>query len=452
MKKFRGWEKVFSFTYGQNMKSKSYIGVTALIAVILLGLTMLLSVLAAKPEEPEEEMGEDSYFNWVEEAYVLDTTGSLFADEAEFVSYLPDYDTEYFPDVKPVLVTGMTEEELKVKAATTNDFAIGIVIEKEEDIIEVRAVVPSTSAIEIEEGMEVAELVAVAVEQARLAKSGLSEFQIGQLKKEVMLSVSDAGETQNVVVYLIQYLAPAVFGLVLYFLLLFYGQNINREVSTEKTSKLMETLLTSLHPYGLLAGKVFAIVAVALQQFLIWVLAAVIGLVGGNIIGGMMFPDANQSMQVMLDFLRENIGESAFSPVSVVLALITFAFGFLFYCVLSGMSGSMVSRPEDAANTQSIFTLPIVISWIVCYFGTLMENDGLLAVARNIPFTIPFCVPVDLLTGAIGIGQGIVSTVILLVFSILVIMLSGRIYKGMVLYTGQKINAKTIVSILRNKA
>lgn len=451
MKKFRGWEKVFSFTYGQNMKSKSYIAVTVIIAVIVLGLTMLLSVLAAKPEEPETEWEEGTHFNWVEEAYVLDTTGGLFANAAEFNSYVTPYDTEYFPDLKFEYVTGMTEEELKLKAAKKSDFAIGIVIAKRENVIEVNAVVPSTSAIDLNEGMEIAGLVASAVEEVRMEQSGLSEFQMSQIKKEAMLSVSDAGEAQNVVVYLIQYLAPAVFGLVLYFLLLFYGQNINREVSTEKTSKLMETLLTSLHPYGLLAGKVFAIVAVALQQFLLWVLAAVAGLVAGNVIGGMLYPEANQSMQVMLDFLRSNIGASAFSPVSVILALITFAFGFLFYCVLSGMSGSMVSRPEEAANTQSIFTLPIVISWIICYFGTLMENEALLRVARNIPFTIPFCVPVDLLTGAIGIGQGIVSTVILLIFSLLIIMLSGRIYKGMVLYTGQKINFKTIAGILRNK-
>lgn len=451
MKNFRGWEKVFSFTYGQNMKSKSYIGVTALLAVLILGLTMLLSVLAAKPEEPEEEPGEASYFNWVEEAYVLDTTGEIFVGEVDFEAMLPELDREYFPALVLMNVSGLTVEELKNKAATQSDCAIGIVIEKTQDAIVVNAVVPSTSAIDLEEGLEVAGLVASCVEQIRLAQSGLSEFQISQINKEVMLSVSDAGEEQNIFVYLIQYFAPAIFGLVLYFLLLFYGQNINREVSTEKTSKLMETLLTSLHPYGLLTGKVFAIVAVALQQFLIWVLAAVIGLVGGNIIGAAMYPDANSSMQVMLEFLRTNIGESAFSPVAVVLSLITFACGFLFYCVLSGMSGSMVSRPEEAANTQSIFTLPIVISWVVCYFGTLMENDALLAVARNIPFTIPFCVPVDLLTGAIGIGQGIISTLILLVFSVLVIMLSGRIYKGLVLYTGQKINAKTIAGILRNK-
>ena len=59
--------------------------------------------------------------------------------------------------------------------------------------------------------------------------------------------------------------------------------------------------------------------------------------------------------------------------------------------------------------------------------------------------------PVDLLTGAIGIVQGLISTIILLVFSILVIMLSGRIYKGIVLYTGQNLTFKNILGILKNK-
>ena len=79
------------------------------------------------------------------------------------------------------------------------------------------------------------------------------------------------------------------------------------------------------------------------------------------------------------------------------------------------------------------------------------EKEKLLAVVRNIPFTIPFCVPADLLTGAIGIVQGIISMVILMIFSVLVIMLSGRIYKGLVLYTGQKISWKNLVGALKNK-
>ena len=265
-----------------------------------------------------------------------------------------------------------------------------------------------------------------------------------------MIAIADVGEEQDVMVYLIKYIAPAIFGLVLYFLLLLYGQSINQGVSVEKTSKLVETLLTSIHPYALLSGKVFAIVATAMQQFFLWVVALIFGIIIGNRIAFCIYPETAQSLGSMVSFLRENIGQSALSPIAVVLALITFCCGFLFYCVLAGMAGSMVSRPEEAANTQSIFTLPIVFSWLICYFATLMEKEGILMIVRNIPFTIPFCVPVDLLTGAIGIVQGLVSTIILLVFSIIVIMLSGRIYKGLVLYTGQKLTLKTILGILRN--
>ncbi len=446
MNKFKGWKSVFSFNYKQSAGSKSYIAVTTLVAIVIIAAAIIISVIAAKPEK-DDEMSEISYCT-VETAYVLDLAGM---GELKFDEWIPDLSEEYFSGLSFVPVSDMTVEEVQTKAAK-EPFAIGVIIEKVEKTLEVTAVVPSTSEeISLMDGQEVADLVAVAVERARFLQSGLSELQFSQINKQVLISVSDAGEETNVVVYLVQYLAPAIFGLVLYFLLLLYGQNINQSVSVEKTSKLVETLLTSLHPYALLTGKVFAIVATAMQQFFIWVAALVIGIVAGGKIAEGMYPGAASGLSVIVEFMRTNIGESALSPAAVVLALVTFCFGFLFYCVLSGMAGSMVNRPEEAANTQSIFTLPIVISWIVCYFGTLMEKESLLVVARNIPFTIPFCVPVDLLTGAIGIGQGIVSTLILIVFSMFVIMLSGRIYKGLVLYTGEKVTLKNVIGILKNK-
>ena len=57
----------------------------------------------------------------------------------------------------------------------------------------------------------------------------------------------------------------------------------------------------------------------------------------------MLFPGVESSISMMVGFLRDNVGESAFSPVAVVLAFVTFACGFLFYCVLSGM-GSFFCR------------------------------------------------------------------------------------------------------------
>jgi len=448
MNKFKGWKSVFSFNYKQSAGSKSYIVVTTLVAVIIIAAAILISVLAAKPDK-DDDVKETAYCE-VETAYVLDLAGM---GEIPYEEWIPALSEEYYQYLTIVPVSGMTVEELQIMAAQDeNGLAVGVVIEKAENSIEVTAVVPSTSEnISLMDGQEVADLIAIAVEQARFVQSGLSELQFSQINKQVVISVADAGEETNVVVYLVQYLAPAIFGLVLYFLLLLYGQQINQSVSVEKTSKLVETLLTSLHPYALLTGKVFAIVATAMQQFFIWVAALIIGIFAGGMISESVYPGTESGLSVAIEFMRANIGESAFSPVAVVLALVTFCCGFLFYCVLSGMAGSMVNRPEEAANTQSIFTLPIVISWLVCYFGTLMEKESLLVVARNIPFTIPFCVPVDLLTGAIGIGQGLLSTAILLVFSVLIIMLSGRIYKGLVLYTGEKVTLKNVIGILKNK-
>lgn len=448
MKNFKGWKNVFSFNYKQNAGTKSYILVTTLVAVLIAAAAILISILAAKPEKGEDE--KETEYCAVETAYVLDMAD---LGELKFEESIPALSEEYYSKLSLVQVENLTEEELQVKAAKEESgLAIGVVVKQEGNTISVMALVPSTSEeLSMNDGKEVADLVAMAVEQARFEKSGLSALQLAMINKQASIAVVEAGEETNVVVYLVKYFAPAIFGLVLYFLLLLYGQNINQSVSVEKTSKLVETLLTSLHPYALLTGKVFAIVATAMQQFLIWVAALIVGIIAGGLIATNMYPEAESGLSVVVEFMRANIGESAFSPAAVVLALVTFCCGFLFYCVLSGMAGSMVSRPEEAANTQGIFTFPIIISWLVCYFGTLMEKESLLVVARNIPFTIPFCVPVDLLTGAIGIGQGVLSMVILLVFSVLIIMLSGRIYKGLLLYTGEKVNLKNVIGILKNK-
>lgn len=448
MKNFKGWKNVFSFNYKQNAGTKSYILVTTLVAVLIAAAAILISILAAKPEKGEDE--KETEYCAVETAYVLDMAD---LGELKFEESIPALSEEYYSKLSLVQVENLTEEELQVKAAKEESgLAIGVVVKQEGNTISVMALVPSTSEeLSMNDGKEVADLVAMAVEQARFEKSGLSALQLAMINKQASIAVVEAGEETSVVVYLVKYFAPAIFGLVLYFLLLLYGQNINQSVSVEKTSKLVETLLTSLHPYALLTGKVFAIVATAMQQFLIWVAALIVGIIAGGLIATNMYPEAESGLSVVVEFMRANIGESAFSPAAVVLALVTFCCGFLFYCVLSGMAGSMVSRPEEAANTQGIFTFPIIISWLVCYFGTLMEKESLLVVARNIPFTIPFCVPVDLLTGAIGIGQGVLSMVILLVFSVLIIMLSGRIYKGLLLYTGEKVNLKNVIGILKNK-
>lgn len=452
MKKFRGWKEVFAFTFRQGVGTKGYKMVTTLIALAVLGAAMLVTTLSAKPEEEDSSTTTEEEYCWVKQAYVADQTGSGTIPFEEWVSELAGSD--YYDDVvwNTIDNSSMTAEELAAMVAQDeSNMAVGVLIFAEGNTVSVRAVVPSTSNLELEDGQEIAEIAAKCLEKKRAETSGLSEFQIQQMLKPVVINVIEAGEETGVIAYLIQYLAPLLFGLLLYFMLLLYGQTICQEVSTEKTSKLMETLLTSLHPYALLTGKVFAIAGTAMMQFFIWIAAGIVGLIGGVELGKVMYPGTESSIGTMITFLRENIGETALSPAAIVLALVIFCCGFLFYCVLSGMAGSMVTRPEEASSVASVFTFPILISWLITYMGTLTENAALLAVARYIPFTIPFCIPVELLTGTTGIVQGLISTAILLVFSVLIVMISARIYRGLVLYNGQKMSMKAIIGVIRNK-
>jgi ABC-type Na+ efflux pump permease subunit len=232
-------------------------------------------------------------------------------------------------------------------------------------------------------------------------------------------------------------------------MLLLYGQNISKSVSTEKTSKLMEMLLTSVHPYALITGKVLAITSMALGQFVLWIIAAFAGLYGGNAVAHGIYPDYQNSAITIINFLKNNIGETALSLSAIVLAIIFFCMSFLFYSVIAAVAGCMVSKPEDVASTQAVFQFPVIISWLVSYFTPLAGKVGMQKVLRYIPFTSPFSVPVDMITGNIGLIEGIISLILLLVFSLFLIMLAGRIYKGLVLYNGQKLSFKVIRNIIK---
>jgi ABC-type Na+ efflux pump permease subunit len=109
----------------------------------------------------------------------------------------------------------------------------------------------------------------------------------------------------------------------------------------------------------------------------------------------------------------------------------------------------MVTKPEDVASTQAVFQIPVIISWLVCYIAPMTRINGLLTTVRYIPFTAPFSVPADLITGTIGLLEGMISLALLLVFSLLTIMLAARIYKGLVLYNGQKLSFKMIGNVLK---
>jgi len=440
-KYFKGWAEVYDFTFRQATKGIAFKLVTTLISIAIIAAFIIANIVAAKPDD--KSANETSP---IAKVMILDESGLTPID---YQTVNPVLSEDRFKNIQYVTVEDKTVSELIQDAGSDSAQTIALNITKNESGYQLEAYIPSGSDIPKNKAQDLISQMSTGFETGKLLQAGLSPEMLALVLNPIVTSYSDVGESTSIVAILIKMLAPMLFGLMLYFMLLLYGQTISKSVSTEKTSRLIETLLTSVHPYALITGKILAVASMAILQFMIWVLSIFAGLYGGNAIARIFYPDYHNSVIMVINFLKDNIGETAMTLPAVILAIIFFCVGFLFYCVLAGLAGCMVSKPEDVASTQSIFQFPVIISWLVCYIASAAGNNAILSVARYIPFTAPFCVPVDLITGTIGLVQGIISLVLLMIFTLLTIILSSRIYKGLVLYTGEKVNLQLLRNVLK---
>ncbi|NLO09689.1 MAG: ABC transporter permease [Clostridiales bacterium] len=447
---FRGWTAVFRFTFLQSTK-KAFKIITTLIAVLIIGLIILLNIIAARPDKQEDHQGigpeTTMGISTINKVLIQDNSGLPATD---YKALNPSLSEEYFNNIQFAIADISTREDLLEKASKDSDRTIAVLITSKDAAFEMEAIIPHNSIVARSDVDQLLAQMTSAFEGNKIMQANLSEEAVAAVFTPVITTYSEFGESGAAAAMVIKLVAPMVFSFMMYFMLLIYGQVVSKSVSTEKTSKLMETLLTSVHPYAMITGKVVAVTAIGLLQFIIWIVSGVVGLYGGNALAHKMYPGYESSVISIINFIKDNIGETGMTLPAVLLAILIFGIGFLFYCVLAALTGSMVSKPEDVASTQGLFQLPVIISWLLCYFAPLTGNYKLLSVARFIPFTAPFCVPSDLITGTIGLGEGLLSLLVLGVFSLIVIILSAKIYKGLVLYTGQKANIKMFVNILKS--
>lgn len=443
---FKGCGKVYGFTFRQATKGIGFRAVTLLVSLLIIGVIILVNIINAKPDKEESAENQADAISQIEAVYVLDESGLAPTD---YHSMLAGMDSPAFRTVDFITMSGKSVSDTMKEAVDSPAQAIVVAITSKDSGFQIEAMIPESKTVTESEANELLSVMMYCFETNKLVQAGLTNEQLMGVMTPSVTTFSTVGEDTSETTYLIKVLAPMVFGLLLYFMLLLHSQTISKEVSTEKTSKLMETLLITVHPYALIAGKVLAISSMAIMQFLIWIASVFVGLYGGNAIAHSIYPGYENSVISLINFLRDNIGESAFTLPALILAIIIFCFGFIFYCVIAGLAGCMVIRPEDAASTVGIFQFPIVISWLVSYLAPMMENEALVKIARYIPFTSPFCVPVELITGTVNLGQGVIVAVILIIFSIVIISVSARIYKGLVLYNGDKVNLKTIGKVLK---
>ena len=244
---------------------------------------------------------------------------------------------------------------------------------------------------------------------------------------------------------------PYVNVMLIYFLVLFYGQNTSGSVILEKTSKLMDTFLISVKPKAMIFGKVLAICAAGVLQFAIWVIAAVAGFAVGTALVRMINPATTMGLVRFFSILGSASG--MFTPGAVIIAVLMIVAGMLLYSSMASIGGALAGKPEDLSSTNIFFTLILVVSFLCTLYSGFLSR-GMPQGVRWIdivPFTAILITPSRLLLGYIPLWAGALSLLIVILAAAVIMLLAGRIYKMMSFYKGNPPKLNDVLKMLREK-
>ena len=218
-----------------------------------------------------------------------------------------------------------------------------------------------------------------------------------------------------------------------FFAVYYYGYGVAMSVASEKTSRVMETLVVSAKPSRILIGKILGMGVLGMLQMLMFLVVGALG----------------YTLLVPADFTIGGmpLALSAFTPASAVLILVYFLLGYALYAVLNSVCGATVSRTEDlnAAMMPTVFIS--LIAFYAAYMVMFIPNEAAKRIVTYIPFTSPFLLPFRLLNETVPATDIAISLVLLVVCIALVALLSIRIYSASVLHYGQRLKLKDILKL-----
>ncbi|MDR2524769.1 MAG: ABC transporter permease [Oscillospiraceae bacterium] len=409
---------VAAFTLRDGVRKKAFLVTNIILVLTVLVAAFLLPRIgnSAGGEEPTD--GDTS-----------------FADEG--VCYLLDASGGAIPDAAQALeLGGFSVTELQSAAQMEN--AREKIKDDEADII--IHILPGGDAPELEAYTKdmltgasvsvVAELLNDAWRTARLRAAGVPEGELALVLPGMplrQLYVDNAGVSNLV--------AGGALMFLMFFAIYYYGMSVAMSVATEKSSRVMETLIVSARPGRILLGKCLGSGALGLLQFAGLILFAV-----GSV---KLFIPASVELPFALPQLRAH---------SVILILLYFILGYALFALLNSVCGAMVSKMEDLNAALMPVTLITMASFYGGYFTNLAgglsgtESGGKLTLL--IPFTSPFSVPFQLLGDAADYKTIAASLALLAATVILVAFISARIYAASVLHYGGRLRLKDLKGML----
>lgn len=426
---FSGWREVFGFTFRQDTKGK-FRKSTTIVALLLLAAGMSISIImAAVQKKDSRQISPIQVVHIVNESDLVQLPLEVFGARSE---------RNAFPDTKLVIEQESTEKLAERLQGQPYDTILRL--RRDGEGYQMTMILPPDRQVSEGECEDLLESFSDVLETAKLMASGIEAEKLGIAISGVRISTREAGVAEKSIgEELVAMLLPMIIVLVMYLFTLVYGLTMGNAVSVEKTSKLMEMMLTMTRPYGMILGKILALFVAAVAQLFVWIAGFGVGFVLGDLVAkNIVYPEYHNMIIEALELLgQQNVG-SAFSPGACLLGALSIAVGILFFCLAAAALGSIASKTEEVAQYMSYYQVLVVLGFLGAYMIPMQEKPWLSALCRLVPVCSAFMLPGDILVGNITLLQGGLYLLLLAAFTIGLVFVAGRIYRNQLFYRGQR--------------
>lgn len=295
------------------------------------------------------------------------------------------------------------------------------------------------------------------IDELRLYNSGIDPKLISSLRTDVSIQAITLTPTgqETLSNATVNYAIGFVTGILIYTFIFVYGNQIMQGVIEEKSSRIIEILISSIKPFQLMMGKIIGIGAVGLTQFLIWIFLIsavsflVMGLFGQQLPQQQAMEMANPAHAQMMEGSGE-LGQimETLSGINYLQLVLTFIFyfigGYLLYGAFFAAIGAAVDTPADAQQFMFPVTIPLLIAYLGLFIFVLDDPNS------NISFwlsVVPFTSPIAMM-GRISYGVPFwdlaLSMALLIGGFLLTTWIAGKIYRIGILVHGTKVGYRTL--------
>lgn len=450
--KLRNISTIISREYLTRVRKKSFLLTTFLVPVFFAAMCILPSVIMFMAKDTDKKVA------------VIDQSGIV-------MSYLVDSETVDYTDHSAEPVDSM---KARYKDLGLDALVVISPIDTAARTVSVASYSEKPLSMELKEGIQ--SKVNDAVEEYRLAQYEIDDLK--QIMEDVKANVSmstytlDESGEEKITSSEVYMVISMVLSIIIYMFIMMFAGMVMQSVIEEKSSRVVEVLVSSVKATELMFGKIFGVACVALTQFFLWVVLTLVLVAGFSLFVGFdsFMGDPAQAQQMME--MTSQMGGSDMAAMTAMMQqqdgmgtiistlmdinwaqmilafVIYFVLGYLLYASFFAAIGSAVENEADTQQLQTPLTVPLLLAFFIALYAFNAPDSQIVWWGSIIPFTSPIVMLARIPFG-VPVWELVLSIALLVATFLACGWASAKIYKIGILMFGKKTTFKDLWKWLR---